>query len=60
MDQTPLDGLEQILVILLFKVLITCSEREIVPLTGIGRFCGVGKGLTEFKLSCVLPLMRVF
>jgi len=46
MDQTPLDGLKQILVILIFEVLITCSERETIPLTGIGRFCGVGKGLT--------------
>jgi len=60
MDQPPLDGLEQILVILLFKVIITCSEREILPLTGIRRFCGVGKVLTELKLSCGLPLMRGF
>jgi hypothetical protein len=44
--RTPLVGMEQTPVILLFKVLITCSERETVPLKAIGRVCGVGNGLT--------------
>jgi len=46
MGCTPWDELEQIPVILLFKVLITCNERETFPLKGIGRVCGVGKDLT--------------
>jgi hypothetical protein len=57
---TPLVGLEQILVILLCKVLITCNERDTVLLKGIGRVCGVGKDLTKFKLSCGLLLMSDF